>query len=104
MSFSWGRCYNVKCQVSNVKCRMLNVKAAIEREKSQTRLNFSEREQARDKVSNVVYCAMFFSSSIFWKSLRRRTKLLVRYLALTMGLAASSGGVPWNRICPSKSM
>jgi hypothetical protein len=32
---------------------MLNVKAAIEREKSQTRLSYSEREQARDKVSNV---------------------------------------------------
>ena len=27
-------------------------KAAIEREKSQTRLSYSEREQARDKVSN----------------------------------------------------
>ncbi len=43
------------------------------------------------------------SSSRSWKSLRRRTKLLLRYFSRTILFSASCSGVPWNRIFPSNS-
>ena len=39
----------------------------------------------------------------FIKSLRRSTKLLLRYFSRTILFSANSSGVPWNRIFPSNS-
>ena len=63
-------------------------------EKKQDRLLTLGKESRR---------SLFYHYHYFIKSLRRSTKLLLRYFSRTILFSASSSGVPWNRIFPSNN-